>query len=351
MVHKNETAIIYTILHFLVDFTTIFLVSNVLLGPTIGMVKRGCVIILYNIVAFAGQLPIGIISDALNRSRTVTAIGCILAAIAYPTSFISPWTACALAAMGNGAFHIGAGSDILKMSMPKAGLPGLFVSSGALGVWMAYKANGIMFLWLCPIIMIAFSIFLLNTRKTRELRSKENVTGYSKPTVCVIAAVGCFALTVVIRSLLGTVMDFSWKATPIMSFLFVLALASGKALGGYIGDKFGYIMTSAVSMILAFALSFFAFEYWQAGILAVLCFNMTMPLTLTAIAGVSGEQYGLAFGITTFALAMGFIPVVVGANEWFGLPLLLGGILISLCLLVTGYILLSKFSNSGVKQE
>lgn len=351
MDHKKETAAIYTILHFLVDFTTIFLISGVLTGPLVGMVNRGWVVIVYNLVAFAGQLPMGMISDVIGRNRMVAALGCALAGIAYPMAFVSPWSACVLAALGNGAFHIGAGSEILEMSMPKAGPAGLFVSSGALGVWLAYRADGDAVLWLCPAAAIIASLFLLLARKKGGLKAGERKVRYGKPNLWVLTAVICFSLTVVIRSLLGTVMDFSWKKIPALSFLFVAALASGKAVGGYLGDRFGYIRTAAVSMAVSLVSFFFAFDYWQAGILAVFCFNMTMPLTLAAIAGVSGKKYGFAFGITTFALAMGFIPVVFGANEWFGLPLLMGGALASVCLLEAGYFILKKYNGAGVEKQ
>lgn len=342
MSNKEKAATIYTLLHFLVDFTTIFLISGVLIGPTVGMTNRGYVIIAYNLIAFAGQLPIGMISDVIHKNRLVAALGCAFACVSYPISLISPWAACVLAAIGNGAFHIGAGSDILEMSMPKAGLSGLFVSSGALGVWLAYKAEGAIIIWLCPVVMLIAAVFLFASNKTYNPKERAFKIRYKKPNLIIILAVSCFMLTIVIRSLMGMVMNFSWKAVPALSFVFVFAVAAGKALGGFLGDRFGYIKTAVISLSVSLILFIFSFNHWAAGIVAVLCFNMTMPLTLTAIASVCNQKYGFAFGLTTFALAIGFIPVVFGANGWFGMPLLLGGVLASMVLLVLGYILLRK---------
>lgn len=342
MYNKRTIAFVYTLLHFLVDFTTVFLISSVLLGPRVGIVNRGYVIILYNIIAFAGQLPIGIISDLINKNRLIVALGCILAAAAYPISFISPWTACVLAAIGNGAFHIGAGSDILRISMPKAGLSGLFVSSGALGVWLAYKAGSDIILYLCPFIMLIFAIYLVFSNKHEHQDEIYTKIKYDKLKPVILVAVTCFMLTIVIRSLLGMVMNFSWKSVTALSFVFTLAVAGGKAMGGFIGDRLGYIKTAVISLAISFISFIFAFDYWVMGIIAVLCFNMTMPLTLTAIASVCDKKYGFAFGLTTFALAIGFIPAVFGANEWFGIPLLIGGVAASLLLLVLGYVIVEK---------
>lgn len=342
MNNRRQTAIIYTILHFLVDFATVFLISGILIGPVVGIVNRGEVIVVYNLIAFAGQLPIGMVADALGKNRLVVALGCVLACISYPLSIFLPWVACVLAALGNGAFHIGAGSDILRMSMPKAALSGLFVSSGALGVWLAYKAEASVAIWLCPVLMLVASIWLFITDKSCKKEEKISKIRFEKPSAIVLLAVSCFALTIVIRSLLGMIMNFSWKTVPMLSLVFVMAVAGGKALGGFLGDRFGYIKTAAISLAVSLVSFVFSFNCWIAGTVAVLCFNMTMPLTLTAIAGVSNQKYGFAFGVTTFALAVGFIPVVFGANDWFGVSIIVGGVFVSLILMVLGYILLKK---------
>lgn len=342
MNYKREMTVVYTIMHFLVDFTTIFLISNILLGPTVGMVNHGFVIITYNLIAFAGQLPIGMISDVINKNQLIAGIGCGLACISYPIVFLSPWSACVLAALGNGMFHIGAGSDILNMSMPKAGLSGLFVSSGALGVWLAYKFDGFVITWLCPCLMFFAAILFFILEKINKMPAKEVKIRYNRPKTWTLIAISCFMLTIVIRSLLGMIMNFSWKASPIFAFLFIAGVVSGKALGGFLGDRFGYIKTAVISLMIALISFMFSFEVPLAGIISILCFNMTMPLTLTAIASTCNKKYGFAFGLTTFALAIGFIPVIFGANNWFGAPLLLCGVLASMVFLVIGYMLLKN---------
>lgn len=338
---NNLKIYIYTALHFLVDLTTVFLVSKVLLGPDVGMINRGEVIIIYNLLAFAGQLPIGIIADIINKNMIIALIGCVLSAIAYPLAFISPWTACILVSLGNGAFHIGAGADVLKMSLPKAGLSGLFVSSGAFGVWLAYLLNSKFVILICPLMMLISSVLIWFLYKHNDKEGMNIQIHYDLPEPRKVMAISCFMLTIVIRSLLGMVMNFSWKSIPILSFLFVSAVAGGKALGGFLSDRFGQRLTVIISLLISIVGFVFSFDHWLSGVIAVFCFNMTMPLTLTAIASVCGKKNGFAFGLTTFALAIGFIPVVFGAKEWFGIPLLVAGGIVSLILLVLGYKLIN----------
>lgn len=44
-------------------------------------------------------------------------------------------TSCLIAGIGNAMFHIGGGIDVLNISDKKATLSGIFVSTGALGIF------------------------------------------------------------------------------------------------------------------------------------------------------------------------------------------------------------------------
>ena len=337
MKSKTALSITYTLLHLLVDFTTIYLVCRVLLGYEIGMVQRAEVIIVYNLVAFAGQLPIGIIADGLNKNRVLAFSGCAMSMLAYPISAVSPWASCILASLGNGAFHIGAGSEILKISMPKAGIAGIFVSSGAVGVWLAYNFSGNSPYVFLPCLMLLSCIVLLFFTDDAATNEPHTILPYSMPRVITCVAACCFLLTIVIRSFIGMSADFPWKSVPVWSLMNVIAIAGGKAIGGIIADRFGYIKTSAGSLLISLLTFVFSFDIPVCGIIAIFCFNMTMPLTLTAIAQMCGKKYGFAFGLTTFALAVGFIPMVFGAGGFFGIPVIMISVISSLVMLVVAF--------------
>jgi FSR family fosmidomycin resistance protein-like MFS transporter len=61
----------------------------------------------------------------------------------------------------------------------------------------------------------------------------------------------------------------------------------------------------------------FAFESPVVGILAILLFNMTMPITLTALSNILYHNKGMAFGLLTFALFIGVLPVFWGYTGVF----------------------------------
>ena len=54
------------------------------------------------------------------------------------------------------------------------------------------------------------------------------------------------------------------------------------------------------------------------GLLAVFLFNMTMPMTLWAAAQLLPGAKGFGFGLLTFALFVGYLPVYLGWPAVFG---------------------------------
>ena len=96
------------------------------------------------------------------------------------------------------------------------------------------------------------------------------------------------------------------------------ALVLGKCAGGFLADKIGAVRASNVSLALAAGLYLLS-GLPLPGTLAVFLFNMTMPITLWAVARAMPAARGFTFGLLTFALFLGFLP------SWLGWPSLLTG--------------------------
>ena len=122
----------------------------------------------------------------------------------------------------------------------------------------------------------------------------------------------CLILTVCIRSYVGLILAFEWKGNFILALLSILAVVFGKMLGGIIGDKIGFNKISIVSLAVSSICFIFAFNNPFLGILAMLFFNMTMPITLTALSNILDSNKGMAFGLLTLALFIGSIPKFFG---------------------------------------
>lgn len=358
---------LYGTAHFLVDFGCALL----LLGGICPEWDPATAILLYNFLAFAVQMPIGLLADRYGRCHLFAAAGCLLVVCGWIMP--SGLAAVTAAGLGNAAFHVGGGLHTLNESGNRAGPLGMFVSPGAFGVCLggvlAGAVSGVsaavpvpavmsglamrglsagapvsgtvsdlavrgltaaaLLPWAVCVVLILFAVLLW-----RFGRGTENVPlALPKGKIRLWGAAACLLAVVILRSYLGLAAKLPWKAE--FGLLAVCAMAGGKAAGGYLADRLGVLPTALISLCLS-ALCFLGSSYPAAGLAALFLFNMTMPLTLWAAARLFPEMKGFSFGLLTFGLFLGFLPVYFGvsglastalaAGTMFSLPPLILGI-------------------------
>lgn len=342
---------LYGAAHFLVDFGCALL----LLGRICPEWDPATAILLYNFLAFAVQMPIGLLADRLGRCHLFASVGCLLVVSGW---MLPPGLAAAVAAgLGNAAFHVGGGLHTLNESGSKAGPLGVFVSPGAFGVYLGgilaaagpavsglsvvvpdLAASGLvmpelfgpaLLPWAVCLVLVLFAVLLW-----RFGRGAENAPlALPQRNVRLWGAVVCLLAVVILRSYLGLAANLPWKAE--FGLLAVCAVAGGKAAGGYLADKLGVLSTAIISLCLS-AFCFLCSGNPAAGLAALFLFNMTMPLTLWAAARLFPGMKGFSFGLLTFGLFLGFLPVyfqggglgamALAAGTFLSLPPLILGI-------------------------
>lgn len=327
--------LVYSITHFIVDFACAFLMSRSVVGTSDWY---HCVLV-YNFCAFAMQMPLGVLADKWNRNFLFAAIGCILVAAAY--SFVNvPLLAVIIVGLGNGMFHIGGGIDILNISVEKSGALGIFVSPGAFGVYFGtILGEGSRFSAIPIILALLVATGMIFAARRAQGTAYQKNTPFSLKggaSLKILIAAVCLFLVVCLRSFVGLTLNFPWKGTGYLTIALLCAVVFGKTIGGFAADSFGALKVSCVSLSLA-ALFFLIPHIPAAGILSVLLFNMTMPITLWAMAKLFPGAKGFSFGLLTFGLFIGFLPVYIGIElfsdfSWFFAL----SALISLLLLWTG---------------
>ena len=303
---------VYSLTHFLVDFACAFMMFRFIAGTKEGYL---CVL-LYNFCAFAMQMPIGIIADKLNRNSLVAIAGCILVAAAYGFTGI-PYMATIVIGLGNAMFHIGGGIDVLNISEIKLGALGVFVSPGAFGIYfgtMLGRQGGLSVL-VVPLAIVAAIVLILAVFKAQRGTYPKNAafTLEGIGSGRILAAIACFFLVVCVRSFVGLALDFSWKGIGQWGNVLICAVVFGKTLGGFAADRFGTVKTAVISLALSAILFLFPVSP-PSGVAAVLLFNMTMPITLWALAKIMPGAKGFAFGLLTFGIFIGFLPVYLGSE-------------------------------------
>jgi len=329
----TQLVTVYSLVHFLVDFACAFFMFHSIAGTPYGYT---CVL-LYNFCAFAMQMPLGAIADKLNRNALVAAAGCILVGLAYALAAV-PIAAVIVIGIGNAMFHIGGGIDVLNISEKKLNALGIFVSPGAFGIYFGtILGTGSGFpVAVMPIALIAAAGLVLLAYKSQkgtypknaEFSLAEAKSGHA------LIAVACLLLVVCLRSYVGLALNFSWKGIGHWGLALICAVGFGKTIGGIAADRLGTARTSIISLGICAVLFLFP-NIPTAGVAAVLLSNVTMPITLWAMAKIFPNAKGFAFGLLTFGLFLGFLPIYLGYNLLSGVTLTVIAV-ISLGMLLVG---------------
>lgn len=297
---KYRALALYSFAHFWVDFSC----ARLLFGAVAGEGNALMAFLLYNLCAFAVQMPLGLLCDRLGGAKYFAAVGCALVALAWA---FGGTAAAVVAGLGNALFHVGGGVHTLNASHRCAPL-GIFVSPGAIGIYLGARAavQAVMpWAVVCGgLVLLGGAILRWGGGTAAEPIDPRPVGGGS----ALVPILALFAV-VVLRAMVGGLLSFPWKGE--LGLLLALAVAGGKAAGGFLADWLGVRKTAALSLFAA-GICFFLSDFPVPGLLAVFAFNMTMPLTLWGAARIFHGAKGFAFGLLTFALFLGSLPLLLG---------------------------------------
>lgn len=291
--------LLYAAVHFLVDGVCAWAMLGQLGGDHGGL-------LIYNFCAFALQLPLGAVLDRLGGRKMpliFAGAGCVLTILG---ALLHP----AVLGLGNALFHVGGGVDVIRDGGRCENL-GIFVAPGAMGLYLGGLIAGKM-PWLLLPAALAMAALLLPVRGRVEISTAPS----QKPPILLMIC--CFAV-VVLRSFVGFQVVFPWK-TGALAFAAVWAVVLGKMAGGWLAARFGARLVTVCSLTAA-AVCYGLGNVPVFGLLALLCFNMTMPLTLYALWRRFPDYPGSVFGCLTLALFVGFLPT------YFGIDIPIGGVL------------------------
>lgn len=323
---KEVTTFAFALCHFVVDFacvsTMLCAVSRVLGESGQGSMEVVALsILLYDIVAFTLQLPIGIALDQLDKnsyaallSYTLVGAGVVLSLV--PIALLE-WPAILLLAIGNALFHSAGGLSVLNISQKHAGPSGIFIATGAIGVFLGTQSAQMGRLQIAFSLLVLLFLCALITPVVQKVNKKywnvHNVT-FDIPRLSsnTLLAIALLSLVVALRSYAGMAMAFPWKSEMLLLVLSVLGVFAGKALGGMVADRIGFRTTAIFSLIVAATLFVPSWEIPVMGLLGVLFFNFTMSITLASLANILPNAKGTAFGLASFSLAVGALPALAG---------------------------------------
>lgn len=299
--------IILSLVHALIDACCAVTVHNTRLFHHLTGPQGFYLILIYDLIAFGSQAFFGIFVDKFRVPKNAALVGILLTALGLTLIPVNSTAAAILAGTGNALFHISAGALVLYLDFGRASLSGLFVAPGALGlaygIW--FGKAGQMIQW--PFLLLLFAAFFIVRRLQSPAIEYDRPSDRSNGATAAVLLLILFAVAV--RSFGGGLGNtFAPKGA---SFGFALAGAAfaGKAVGGFLADRFGWIKVCALSLLVSAILVYAGFQDFRLLLAAIFLFQIPMPVTLVAVARLFPRMPAFAFGLTCLALILGSLPM------------------------------------------
>lgn len=329
---------VYGIAHALVDATCAGVIFSIFRNDLVDMPYFFDLIVLYGFLAFGMQSILGLWVDYFRSPRLAALFGCILTGGSALIFMFSPMIAVIFAGLGNALFHLGGGVVALNLIPGKATAPGIYVAPGALGLFVGTMLgnNGAFVVWqfILALLIISVLIFIVPKPVINYVRKqKDSKAGYFW-----IVFIFIF-LAISIRSLVGFILVFPWKSDLNLAVILTVGVVLGKALGGVMADRIGWIKVAVGASLLSIPFLVFAPNIPLFAIIGVFLFNMTMSITLVALSTILPGRPAFAFGLTCLALIIGAAPTFLGYKSLFTNSFLVFAIIVAS----------ASFLNTGIQ--
>lgn len=295
-------AALLSVVHLAVDMTTAgFLFSRAIFVLT--PEEAAIAILVYNLTAFGLQPFFGLFIDAFHRVRPV--LFASLAAIGIFGLFhVQLWLNLIVLSVANAAFHASAASVVIADRPHKASGLGVYVSLGAVGLALGINFGEIPLVVGAVVCLSVLTLlpFVAETHYREYYKNEGERNALPKrfvlPLVLILAAV-------FIRGFTGSTVNPTWSTRAIDAVYIALAVAGGKAVGGFLADRFGASATALFTLVPAAFLLAFGKDNAACFIIGILLFNTAMPVTLLLAIELLPRFQSFAFGLTAAFLMFG----------------------------------------------
>ena len=300
--------------HLMIDLMGIYLIRIIARDPSIEHLIF--YFIIYNLIAFGFQVIFGYLADVKKLYVLFTILGIALPLLALQLDNIGIY-AIILSTLGNAMYHVGGGVISVNLYPNKAAPAGIFVAPGAIGVFLGGYLSRLDNSYILHVSVIALIILILSVivfANHKELTEPKPIKE------SFIKVIGLIFGVVLIRALVGLNILYPWRSDlELTLFLLTISIFLGKFLGGILGDKFRYKKIGLIGLLVSLPLIIIGYEIEIIGMLGAFFFNLTMAITLFIIIDSLGKYKGFAFGITTLALFIGYLPTVIFESFNFGI--------------------------------
>ncbi|GAB3979270.1 hypothetical protein GCM10028806_44230 [Spirosoma terrae] len=267
----------------------------------------GSAVLLYNALAFGGQLPAGVWIDRLGHYRSpaiLSLLGMLLALGLLYYQLI--WISVGLAGISSAFFHAAGGATTLVCFPGKAQFVGLFSAFGVLGLALGGWAGATQVSWFCYVVVAGLSmvlVVLLNATFPLGQRLNRSIERRSldRHDYLMIVLLMAIALRSAVWNCLQLIYSHQYE------WLFYMAIAAmvGKVVGGWLTDRISWKVYALIALTVAIPALSWGHRKLVWLLLGTGLLQSLTPMSVLAWqriypnrpAAVSGLSFGLAIAI------------------------------------------------------
>lgn len=270
-------------------------------------------LLLYSLLAFAGQLPLGFGMDKQKNLKPFGQVAILLLILSAVFSFQNLYIAIILAGIASAGIHVIGGAICLQLNKEKITPLGIFTAPGIAGLAVGGFFGHLSIHWILFPALSVFVIFFL--------LSKNGWPVYQAKKISNAEVIDTHDTLMILLLLIMTLRSFIFDlinqfSTDIEFGLLILGLSAfaGKIIGAYLCDRIGWKRWLYISLPLAFVF----FELGRSNIWALAfgmaCLQSTVPLTLQL-----AYKALPAYPATAAAMSLGTVIAFAGLPV-YGIP-------------------------------
>lgn len=304
----NAVGLMFAFVHFAVEVSCFYIISSYAHDERIWLLG-----LLFDFVAFVPQGLFGYIYDKIKKIN-FGIIGTVLtctAVLMYHYE-INPFLVIFTLTLGNAMIHLFAAELTLRGSKGKMTPSAVFVAGGSFGVITGkllsmYGISEVFILLIDAVSLIP--IIIAGSFDTLYDDGNLKKYNYSNKKTRHITVIILSVIVVTIRSYMGYGIPTAWNKTVLQNAALFCCMGLGKAAGGILIDTIGIRKTAFISTLCSMPLLMFGNSRMYVSLLGVMMFSMTMAVTLALLVSELQNSPGVAFGLTTIGLFLGFFIV------------------------------------------
>jgi MFS transporter, FSR family, fosmidomycin resistance protein len=313
--------------HAVSDCVAGYLIGQLSLGDNLAEI--GFLIGLYNLLAFAGQMPAGLIIDRFKKYQLSTILALLATMLGLLTYSFSMIYAIILIGLGSAFFHVSGGALIYNPSKNMNSYAGIFAGPGVLGLilggWLAVNHFPADFFLIGSLILLMLGLLIFRSKAEISLpkTSPANNAGLDTHDLMMILLL----LAIAMRSAVWNIFQLIYAQN--YEWLLYLAIAGmlGKIAGGFLAEWLGERIYALGALAGAILLLFWGERFSFLLIPGVFLLQSTTPVAMATMyrilpnlpATAAGTSLGMGIALGGFVFYLGISAHIL---MFYGVPVL-----------------------------